>query len=132
MKQVIEGKIQEFRDQEEVESAIQRECKGRFTLAHSTPIMRTLLGEKLRYLSDNKTARQIITDTYDITRGNGNSNHVYTKGDRPHGSKDSKQGRKQNINNTRRFPKFLEKSERIHLLISIGNSLQALQSCCAR
>ena len=66
MQQVIDGNIQEFHDQEEVESAIQRECEGRFMLAHSAPIVKTLLGEKLRYLLDDKTARQIITGTYNI------------------------------------------------------------------
>ena len=33
---------------------------------HSTPIMTTLLGERLRYLLDETLARSIITDTYDI------------------------------------------------------------------
>jgi len=67
VQQVIDGEMQEFQEQEEVESAIQRECKGRFTLAYSAPIMKTLLGDKLRYLLDNETARQIITGTYNIT-----------------------------------------------------------------
>jgi hypothetical protein len=66
VQQVIDGNIQEFHEQEEVASAIQRECEGRFTLAHSAHIMKTLLGDKLRYLSDNKKARQIITGTYII------------------------------------------------------------------
>jgi hypothetical protein len=35
-------------------------------LAHSAPIMNTLLGERLRYLSDESLARLIITGTYDI------------------------------------------------------------------
>ena len=50
VQQAIDGEIQEFKEQEEVESVIQRECKVRFTLAHSAPIMKTLLGGKLRYL----------------------------------------------------------------------------------
>ena len=48
VQQVIDGNVQEFHKQEEVESAIQRKCKGRFTLAHSAPIMKMLLREKLR------------------------------------------------------------------------------------
>ena len=48
VQQVIDGEMQEFQEQEEVESAIQRECKVRFTLDHSAPIMKTLLGDKLR------------------------------------------------------------------------------------
>ncbi len=49
-----------------MENAIQRECEIRFSLAHSTPIMSTLLGKWLRYLKDKELARLIITGTYDI------------------------------------------------------------------
>jgi hypothetical protein len=49
-----------------VEYAIQRECKVHFSLAHSAPIMNTLLGEKLRYLLDESLAKAIITGTYEI------------------------------------------------------------------
>ncbi len=38
----------------------------RFSLAHSAPIMNTLLGEKLRYLSDESLAKAIFTGMYDI------------------------------------------------------------------
>ncbi len=38
----------------------------RFSLAHSTPIMTSLLGERLRYLSDESLAKAIITGTYDV------------------------------------------------------------------
>ncbi len=44
---VIEGEVNEFIEQEEVEHAIQHECEIRFSLAHSAPIMNTLLGERL-------------------------------------------------------------------------------------
>ena len=64
VQQVIDGEIQEFQEQEEVKSAIQRECEVRFTLAHSAPIMKTLLGDKVRYLLDKETVRKIITGTY--------------------------------------------------------------------
>jgi hypothetical protein len=53
---VIEGEVNKFNEQEEVEHAIQHECKIRFSLAHSAPIMNTLLGERLRYLSDETLA----------------------------------------------------------------------------
>ena len=66
MQEVIDGEIQEFKEQEEVESAIQRECKVRFTLAHIAPIIKTLLGDKVRYLLEKEIARLIITGTYDI------------------------------------------------------------------
>jgi hypothetical protein len=52
--------------QEDVEQAIQRECEVRFSLAHSAPIMTTLLGERLCYLLDKALARSIIAGTYDI------------------------------------------------------------------
>jgi hypothetical protein len=66
VQRVIEGKTQEYKVQEDVENAIQRECKIRFSLAHSAPIMMTLLGKRLHYLSDEALARAIITKTYDI------------------------------------------------------------------
>jgi hypothetical protein len=66
VQRVIEGEVKEFTVQEDVEYAIQQECEVRFSLAHSAPIMNTLLGEKLRYLSDKSLAKAIITGTYDI------------------------------------------------------------------
>jgi hypothetical protein len=58
--------VKEYVMQEDVEQAIQRECEAQFSLAHSAPIMATLLGELLRYLSDKESAKPIITGTYDI------------------------------------------------------------------
>jgi len=66
VQRVVEGEIKEYTVQEDVEQAIQRECEVRFLLAHSTPIMNSLLGEKLRYLSDKALAKAIITGTYKI------------------------------------------------------------------
>ena len=66
VQKIIEGEVHEYKEQEDVEQVIQQECEVRFTLAHSAPIMRTLLGERLRYLSDEEIARQIITGTYEI------------------------------------------------------------------
>ncbi len=66
MQRVLNGEVKEYVVQEYVEQAIQRECEVRFSLAHSAPIMTTLLGECLRYLSDETLARLIITGTYNI------------------------------------------------------------------
>ena len=66
VQRVVEGNIEEYTVQEDVEQAIQRECEVRFLLAHSAPIMNSLLGEKLRYLSDEALTKAIITGTYDI------------------------------------------------------------------
>ncbi len=63
---VLNGETKEYFIQEDEENAIQRECKIRFSLAHSAPIMSTLFGEWLRYLKDEELARSIITGTYDI------------------------------------------------------------------
>jgi hypothetical protein len=63
---VLGGKTKEYVVQEDAENVIQRECKIRFSLAHSAPIMLTLLGNRLRYLGDEELARSIITGTFDI------------------------------------------------------------------
>jgi hypothetical protein len=47
---VINGETQEYEIQEDVENTIQQECKIQFSLAHSTPIIMTLLGKRLQYL----------------------------------------------------------------------------------
>jgi hypothetical protein len=39
--------IQEYEVQEDVKNAIQQECKRQFSLAHSAPLMTTLLGKQL-------------------------------------------------------------------------------------
>ncbi len=66
VQRVVEGEVKEYTVQEDLEQAIQQECKVRFSLAHSAPVMNTLLGERLRYLSDESLARSIIMDTYNI------------------------------------------------------------------
>ncbi len=63
---VVDGETQEYTAQDEVETAIQCECEIRFLLAHSAPIINTLLGERLQYLSDDTIARAIMLGTYDI------------------------------------------------------------------
>ena len=66
VQRVVDGEVKEYTVQEDVEQAIQREFEIRFTLAHSAPIMGSLLGERLRYLSDESLAKSIITGTYEI------------------------------------------------------------------
>ncbi len=56
VQRVVNGKVKEYVMQEDVEQAIQRGCKVRFSLAHSAPIMTTLLGECLHYLLDKRTS----------------------------------------------------------------------------
>ncbi len=63
---VVNGEVKEYIVQEDVEQAIQRKCKVLFSLAHSAPVMKTLLGERLPYLSDESLARSIIMGTYVI------------------------------------------------------------------
>ena len=65
-KEEINGVTVTHTSQQNVELSIQRECEHRFRLGHSAPISRTLLGDELRYLSDNRIAEQIIRGTYNI------------------------------------------------------------------
>ncbi len=67
VQRVVNGEVKEYvLVQEDVEQAIQWECEVRFSLAHSAPIMTTLLGECLSYLSDEALARSILTGMYNI------------------------------------------------------------------
>jgi hypothetical protein len=66
VQRVVNREVKEYIIQEDVEQAIQRECEVRFLLAHSAPIMKTLLGERLRYLSNEALARSIILGTNNI------------------------------------------------------------------
>jgi hypothetical protein len=66
VQQALGGETKEYIVQEDVENAIQRECKIRFSLAHSATIILTLLGNQLRYLGDKEVARSIITGTFNI------------------------------------------------------------------
>jgi hypothetical protein len=63
VQRIIDGEVEEYTVQEDVEQAIQRECKVRFSLAHSAPIMNWLLEERLQYLSDESLAKAIIKGT---------------------------------------------------------------------
>ncbi len=39
VQRVINGEVQEYKTQEDIKNAIQRECKMCFSFAHSAPIM---------------------------------------------------------------------------------------------
>ena len=52
VQRVVEGEVKEYTVQDKVKHAIQRKCEICFSLAHSAPIMTTLFGERLHYLSD--------------------------------------------------------------------------------
>ncbi len=69
VQRVLDGKTKDYSIQEDVENAIQRECKIRCSLSHSAPIMSTLLGERLRYLGDEERARSIKTGTLGVGYG---------------------------------------------------------------
>jgi hypothetical protein len=66
VQRVVKGEVKEYTVQDEVKHAIQPKCEIRFSLAHSAPIMTTLLRERLRYLSDEALAQSIIMGTYEI------------------------------------------------------------------
>ena len=52
VQRVVEGEVKEYTAPEDVEQAIQRECKVRFLLVHR----KTLLGERICYLSEKTLA----------------------------------------------------------------------------
>jgi hypothetical protein len=66
VQRVVNCEVKDYIVQEDVKQAIQRECKIHFTLAHSVPIMKSLLGDRLRYLSEESLARSIIMGTYEF------------------------------------------------------------------
>ncbi len=66
VQRVANEEVKEYVIQEDVEQAIQLEREVHFLLAHSAPIMKTLLRERLRYLSDETLARLIILGAYNI------------------------------------------------------------------
>ena len=63
---IIDGKRVQFEDKEGVVDSIQRETEFCFILAHSAPISKSYLAEKLRYLSDEQIAMDIILQKYEI------------------------------------------------------------------
>ena len=55
-----------FQDKEDIEREIQQECASRFTLGHSAPISRSLLGEELGYFNNPDVAAQVLDGSYPI------------------------------------------------------------------
>ncbi len=113
VQRVIEGEVKEFMVQEDVEYAIQQECKVRFSLAHSAPIMNMLLGEKLRYLSGDHY-RDI---QYPTRPGPHHGND--SEGDRCIGDEDSQRQHKQNHNNAGGLQALLEEGKQIHVIVDV-------------
>jgi hypothetical protein len=66
VQRIVNGEVKDYIVQENVKQAIQRKCKIHFTLAHSAPIVKSLLGNRLWYLSDESLARSIIMGTYEF------------------------------------------------------------------
>jgi hypothetical protein len=66
VQRVMNGEVRDYIVQEDVEQAVQRECEICFTLAHSALIMKSLLGDRLRYLSDKSLVQSIIMGTYEF------------------------------------------------------------------
>ena len=62
----INGQVTTYNGKEDIEREIQQECNSRFTLGHSAPISRSLLGDDLRYFNNPSIAAQILDGTYPI------------------------------------------------------------------
>ena len=60
------GVTSTFNHKSDIEREIQQECGSRFTLGHSAPISRSLLGEDLRYFDNHNIAAQILDGSYPI------------------------------------------------------------------
>ena len=60
------GQTTTFQEKEDIEREIQQECASRFTLGHSAPISRSLLGDELNYFNNPAVAAQILDGSYPI------------------------------------------------------------------
>ncbi len=100
VQRVINGETKKYIVQEDVENAIQRECEIRFSLAHSAPIMLTLLGKQLRYLKDEELARSIITGTFDIPSDLDPATTLILKEIRKNGCKNYEWGRQRDYHHS--------------------------------
>jgi hypothetical protein len=123
VQRVAEGEVKEYTVQEDVEQAIQRECKVRVLLAHSAPVMKTLLGERLHYLTNETLARLIIMGTYNIPSDIDPATKLILK-NRETGHKTSERRREQDCHLTQGVPEFLEKGEQIHIVINVRGALR--------
>ncbi len=125
VQRVVEGEINKYTVQEDVEQAIQRECEVRFSLAHSAPIMNLLLGEKLQYLSDEALAKAIITGTYDIPSTLDPATAMILKEIGKLGIKIVNGDSIEIIITPEDFA-ILEESQRVHIIVNVGCALWAL------
>ena len=66
VQKVVNGRTETYSEQAEIEATIQKECQVRFTLAYRAPIMKHLLANKLKCLSDEDIAKAIVEGTYEI------------------------------------------------------------------
>jgi hypothetical protein len=129
VQRVLGGETKEYIIQEEVENAIQRELEIRFSLAHSAPIMSTLLGSRLRYLGDEELARSIISGTFNIPADLDLATTLILKEIGKMGLQNNEQGRQRDFYHSSGIHPFLEKGGRVHILFKLGSSLWPLQSC---
>jgi hypothetical protein len=128
VQQVLGGETKEYTIQEDVENTIQRECKIRFSLAHSAPIMLTLLGDRLRYLGDEELARSIITGTFNIPADLDPATILILKEIGKMGLKIMNGECKEIITTPAEFTHFWKKGRRVHILVKLGSTLWSLQS----
>ena len=128
VQRVLGGEPKEYSIQEDVENAIQRECEIRFSLAHSAPIMSTLLGNWLRYLGDEELARSIITGTFDIPVDLDPETTLIPKEIGKMGLKIKNREGNKIIITLKEFSHFWKRGRRVHILIKLGSPLWSLQS----
>ena len=112
--------------QEDMENLIQKECKIRFSLAHSPPIMSTLLDDRLRYLGDEELARSIITGTFGILADLDPVTTLILKKIEKNGLNNNERGRQRYYYHPRGIHPLLEKGRRVHILVRLRRTLWPL------
>ncbi len=127
VQRVVNGDVKDYIVQEDVEQAIQRKCKICFTLAHSAPIMKSLLGDRLRYLSDKSLAWSIIMGTYEFPSDLDPATKLVLEEIGKLGVKILNGEGSEIVITPGNFKFFLAKSERVHLFIHVRCTLRALQ-----
>jgi hypothetical protein len=123
---VLDGETREYVVQEDVENAIQRECKIRFSLPHSAPIMSSLLGDRLRYLQDEELARLIITGTYDIPTDLDKATTLILKEIGKMGLKILNGKGQEIVITPAEFIQFWKKSRGIYIILKLRGTLRPL------
>jgi hypothetical protein len=126
VQRVLGGDTKEYTIQEDVKNTIQRECKIRFSLAHSAPIMSTLLGYKLRYLGDEDLARSIITGSYEIPSNLDPATTLILKEIGKNGLRNNQRGLHGDCHYPSRIDPLLEKGRGVHIFLQLGHALRPL------